>query len=280
MARNPVESYYHTFESLSGYRLLGGVKHFGYFPKGQENLPTRTAQELMDDQLAAALSLKPGSRVLDAGCGEGGVAFYLAKHFGLNVVGVDILDFNIRRANRAGRLDNRTGSVSFRVADYAHTGLETASFDGLYTMETLVHAPDYGRALDEFKRVLKPGGKVAMFEYSLSPDMPPRAAKAFAKVNELAAMPAFNEFTHGVLERGLSDHGFVDVQSQDITERMLPLLYRFERRARLPYRIAETLHLQDHVVNAMSSVVMTKYLKDWRYNVITAHLPNERTSST
>lgn len=159
MARNPVESYYHTFESLFGYRLLGGVKHFGYYPKGQERLSTRTAQELMDDQLASALSLKPGSRVLDAGCGEGGVAFYLAKHFGLNVVGVDLLDFNIRHAARAGRLENRTGSVSFQVADYADTGLEAHSFDGLYTMETLVHAPDYNRALDEFKRVLRPGGK-------------------------------------------------------------------------------------------------------------------------
>ena len=273
MADDPVIRYYHTFESLIGYRLLKGVKHFGYYPKDQENLSTAKAQELMDQQLAAALGLKPGARVLDAGCGEGGVAFYLAKHCGFNVTGIDMLDFNIKRANAASRLSNRTGSVTFMVGNYADTGLEASSFDGIFTMETLVHAPDYEKVLTECKRLLKPGGKVAFFEYSLSPDMPPDAARAFAKMNDLAAMPAFNEFKHGVLGTALERHGFTQVDTKDITERMLPQLRKFERKARIPYRIVAYLGLKDHFVNAMSSVVMTKYLRYWRYNIVTGRLP-------
>ena len=97
---NPVIDYYHSVESLLGYRFLKGVKHFGYYPKGQENLSMSEAQLLMNEQLAKALDLKKDSKVLDAGCGEGGVAIYLAKKYGLQVTGIDLLDFNIARAKK------------------------------------------------------------------------------------------------------------------------------------------------------------------------------------
>ncbi|HEY1835646.1 MAG TPA: hypothetical protein VGG13_02390 [Candidatus Saccharimonadales bacterium] len=75
---NPVIGYYHSWESIIGYRKLHGVKHFGYYPKGKEHISKAEAQLLMSERLAKALALPTGRLVLDAGCGEGGVALYLA----------------------------------------------------------------------------------------------------------------------------------------------------------------------------------------------------------
>lgn len=270
MHKNPVVKYYHSFESKLGYRFLGGVKHFGYYPVGQENLPTIKAQELMNEQLAQTLALPAGSKILDAGCGEGGVSLYLAKHYGMRMTGIDLLDFNIAKAKRIARQEGLANMCEFDEASYLDTSFPDASFDAIYTMETLVHSPDYEKTLVEFHRLLKPGGKYVAFEYSLAPrdEMPSKADRAFERVNKLAAMPAFNEFRYGVLERALSDRGFVKVKSQDITERMLPLLRKFEKKAKHPYRLVSSMGLQNHFVNAMSAVVFSKYMGFWKYNII------------
>jgi ubiquinone/menaquinone biosynthesis C-methylase UbiE len=277
MYENPVIKHYERLESQLGYRLLSGVKHFGYYPEGQEHIPTLEAQELMDEQLAQALALPEGSKVLDAGCGEGSVALYLAKHDGLGVTGIDLLDSNITRAQQSAQREGLDERTTFFEADYSNTGLPDSSFDALYTMETLVHSPDYKKTLAEFHRVLRPLGRLAIFEYSIAPDMPAEAKQAITRVNRLAAMPAFDQFTHGILEHTLEVSGFETVQSRDITERMLPLLKKFERHARVPYRIATWLGLQDHFVNAMSAVVSIKYINFLRYNIISASKSEENT---
>lgn len=277
MHKNPVVTYYHSFESKLGYRLLGGVKHFGYYPVGQENIPTLKAQELMNEQLAQTLALPAGSKILDAGCGEGGVSLYLAKHYGMQMTGIDLLDFNIANAKRSAQREGLTSKCQFSETSYLDTGFADASFDAIYTMETLVHSPDYKKTLAEFYRLLKPGGKYVAFEYSLAPinEIPDEANRAFERVNLLTAMPAFNEFRYGVLEHALSKQGFAEVKSRDITERMLPQLRKFEKKAKHPYRLVSSLGLADHFVNAMSAIVFSKYIGFWKYNIISGTKPDK-----
>src|SRR5439155_17361415 len=156
--------------------------------------------------------------VLDAGCGVGDVAGRLAGRHGLRVSAIDVLDFNLREARR------KVGGVA--LMDYARLGFPDAGFDGVYTMETLVHAADPRRVLAEFHRVLRPGGHLALFEYSRDPAraMSPRAAWAFRTVNEIAAMPGFQMFDHGVLEDLVAAAGFSAVTVTDVTANMLPML--------------------------------------------------------
>ena len=147
-------------------------------------------------------------------------------------------------------------------------------FDAVYTMETLVHAPDYRKVLKEFHRVLKPNGKLVLFEYSIKPDdQLNESEKAgmvkLKQVNRVAYMPAFNEFTFGSMPNKLNTAGFTEVRVNDITERMIPLLKRFADKARIPYNIASALHLENHVINAMSAVVFYDNQSLIRYNIIT-----------
>jgi sterol 24-C-methyltransferase len=82
---NAVIKYYKTKESLWGYNLiLKGVKHFGYYPKGKENISIADAQELMSIEIGKQLNLSEDSLVLDAGCGEGPVSVAIARN--INIV--------------------------------------------------------------------------------------------------------------------------------------------------------------------------------------------------
>jgi SAM-dependent methyltransferase len=120
-----VVGYYRKPESRLTYRLLGGTKHFGYYPAGSSGLSMASAMRLMEDRLGAALDLPSGSRVLDAGCGEGDVAVRLGTRFGLEVDGVDLLESNLRRARRKAARLGLTDTLRFHRLDYTTCRLPT-----------------------------------------------------------------------------------------------------------------------------------------------------------
>lgn len=274
MSKNPVINYYRSTESRLGYRLLKGVKHFGYYPEGKEDMPMLEAQMLMNEQLAKKLALKAGSRVLDAGCGEGNVAIYLAEHHGLKLEAIDLLDFNVADAKANAIKQNQSQNVSFQVGTYMKLPYDNNSFDAVYTMETLVHAPDYRKALSEFLRVLKPDGKLVLFEYTLKPqeEVTPTqetGMQRIKQINRVAAMPAFDEFTFGSMENKLLGAGFKRPKTIDITQRILPMLEQFYNKAKLIYRLFRVLHLENHLINGMSAVEFYKNQSLWRYEITT-----------
>ena len=271
-----VIDYFRRWESRWGYALLlGGTKHFGYYPPGAGRLPTATAVRLMADRLGEALALPRDALVLDAGCGEGPVALHLAARFGLRVEGVDLQPDSIRRATRRAARGPAPGRTRFQVMDYARLRFPDRHFDGVYTMESLVHAPDSDAALAQFRRVLKPGGRLALFEYSLArPErMTARQRRVFGVINREAAMPSLPGFVHGGFPARLRAAGFEDVEVADLSERMLPMLRRLALLGWAPYQLSRLLRQQQRLVNAMAAVEAYRYRGVWRYNAVTAVRP-------
>lgn len=265
--------YYNKTESRVGYDLvLGGTKHFGYYSKGDNPWALRSALRRMEEKLARSLGLTPGSLVLDAGCGVGDVAISLASRHGLRVVGIDILDFNLAEARRRAAAGDVSALVEFREMSYLGLDFPANHFDGAYTMETVVHASDPERALRELWRVLKPGGRLVLFEYSRSADaeMPSRCARVMREINQVAAMPGFQRFEHGVLEGLVDAAGFSQTKTEDITEHMLPMIRALAIMGAVPYAIGILAGKRHKVINAMSAVELSRYRRYWRYNVITA----------
>jgi sterol 24-C-methyltransferase len=271
-----VRAYYDKTESRWGYRvLLRGRKHFGYYPLGQPKLSYAAAQERMEDELGQRLELPPGSSVADAGCGEGWVALRLADKFGLRVAGVDVLMDNIERAKRATVESGLAKQLRFQVADYAQLPFESGSFDGLYTMETLVHADDHIAALAEFRRVLKPGGRLVLFEYTMPrrDDMDARKAAAFDEICDTSAMPSFRHFINGTLPDIVSGAGFKIVHAADFSKAVEPMLRSFAFWGTVPYWLARQLRLKHKVVNAMAGVELYRYRASWHYIAVVADTP-------
>jgi sterol 24-C-methyltransferase len=269
----PVVGYYRSPESRLAYRLLlGGTKHFGHYPEGAGRLSMAAAMRRMEDKLGQTLALRPGSRALDAGCGEGDVAIRLGTRFGLEVDGVDLLEANLRRARaKAARL-GLAGRLRFHRLDHGHLAFRDECFDGAYTMETLVHAYDHRRALAELRRVLKPGGTLALFEYSVPPpsQMTAEQREAFDFVVERSAMPSLPAFVHGAFPAILDEAGLEVVAVEDVSERIWPMLRRLARICALPAAAGRLLGARAAVLNCTALVEGYRHREGWRYNAVRA----------
>ncbi len=109
-----------------------------------------------------------GSRSLDLGTGPGTIALELGA-LGSSVVGIDVSVEQIATAKRIARERNLEDSVQFRVASAESTGLDASSFD-LVTAGQCWHWFDSGAAMVEIQRVLRPGGLLAIADYSYLPE--------------------------------------------------------------------------------------------------------------
>jgi ubiquinone/menaquinone biosynthesis C-methylase UbiE len=230
----------------------------------------------MEDSLARSLDLPAGSRVLDAGCGYGHVAIHLARKHGLLVTGIDVVDRHIARARRNVAVAGMHERISIENMDYHHLeNIPSGSLDGVYTMETFVHATDPSIVLDGFFRVLKPGGSLALYEYDhVTPtDVSGELARNFDLVNTYAAMPANTLFERGTLPLYLENAGFVEVEVRDLSENMKPMLRLFFMVAYIPFLIIRCCGLEAYFINTVAAVVGYQYLDHHRYVAVTARKP-------
>jgi sterol 24-C-methyltransferase len=160
--------------------------------------------------------------------------------------------------------------------DYHRLRFPDGFFDGAYTMETLVHAPDSAAVLGELHRVLKPGGRLVLFEYSLAPrrELTARQRRVFDTITAESAMHGLPGFVHGRFPALLGAAGFREVAVEDVSERMLPMLRRLSQVFWVPYQLSRLLGMQRRLVNAMAAVEAYRNRAVWRYNIVTASKPH------
>ena len=109
--------------------------------------PANTLDRAQDDKkahIAAKLALLPGMRVLDIGCGWGGMALYLHAKTGAEVLGVTLSEEQIKVARRRAEAAGVADKVKFELIDYRHV---TGSFDRIVSVGMFEHVgPAHYRA--------------------------------------------------------------------------------------------------------------------------------------
>ncbi|MEM1163348.1 MAG: cyclopropane-fatty-acyl-phospholipid synthase family protein, partial [Pseudomonadota bacterium] len=105
-----------------------------YWEDGVETL--EEAQWAKKRHIAAKLALSPGQRVLDIGCGWGGMALYLAAVADVNVVGVTLAEEQLAIAQRRAEILGLTDRVEFRLQDYRQV---PETFDRVVSVGMLEH---------------------------------------------------------------------------------------------------------------------------------------------
>jgi SAM-dependent methyltransferase len=116
---------------------------------------------------AEALGLKPGSRLLDAGSGSGQYAIAFAQ-LGFGVTAIDLSPEMIARARH--HADVRGVNVEWRTGEISRLIDPDAVYDAVHARMVLQFVPDVPAALLEFRRVLKPNGRLyASVPGALSP---------------------------------------------------------------------------------------------------------------
>ena len=139
--------------------------------------------------------LRPGQRLLDVGCGPGTITLDLASRVAPGeVVGIDasaeVIDDARRSAATAGR------GVRFEVGDAYGLAFEDDAFDVVHAHQLLQHLADPVGALRELRRVLRPGGILAVRDSDYG---------AFTWSPASAALDRWLELYHPVTRRNGAD---------------------------------------------------------------------------
>src|SRR5438067_886135 len=121
--------------------------------------------EASEEEFVARLKLAPGKRVLDVACGTGNTAIPAARS-GAHVVGVDIAPNLLAQAR--DRAQDAGVVVDFREGDAEQLAFPDASFDLVMSIFGAMFAPRPERVASELLRVCRPGGMIAMGNWTPS----------------------------------------------------------------------------------------------------------------
>ena len=106
--------------------------------------------------------LHPGQRLLDVGCGPGTITLDLAARVAPgHVLGIDASADVIRQAE-ATRAEAGVANVEFATGDVYHLGQDDGTYDVAHAHQVLQHLADPVAGLKEMRRVLRPGGILAV----------------------------------------------------------------------------------------------------------------------
>lgn len=240
-------------------------------------LPVTPALRKMEQKMLDRLALPKGASVLDAGCGVGHVALFMARQGGLNVTAIDVVEHHVEKARRNIRRSGLPeGRVTAGRGDYHNLEwIPDETLDGVYTMETLVHATDLDKALRGFFRILRPGGRLVGHEYEtrvLASEETGALAWDVDVVVSLSAMP-LDLMRPGHLRKTLEGAGFVDVNVRDYSENVRPMLRLFYCLAIVPYLIVRLLRLEKYFINTVAGAGGLPGQKHWKYISISATKP-------
>ncbi|MCW2143164.1 class I SAM-dependent methyltransferase [Actinoplanes cyaneus] len=147
-----------------------------------------------------ALRLPPHGLLLDLACGRGGYGIEIARRTGAHLIGVDFSAVAVRAATAMSARLLPGGRTEFRLGTLTATGLPAGEADALMCVDAVQFAEPPLAALTEFRRLLAPGGRLALTCWEAVDDRAP------ARIREVD------------LRRDLPLAGFADVQVHDMPD--------------------------------------------------------------
>jgi len=156
-------------------------------------------------------------QVLDVGCGVGGPAREIARFSGAHVTGLNNNAYQIERGEKYNVRHGVGHLCDYVKADFMKMPIRDNTYDAVYSIEATCHAPDRVGVFSEIKRVLKPGGLFASYEWCMT-DLynPENPIHKIAKRNiEIGDSLPNLEQTTSVLE-SVKKAGFEVVEERDV----------------------------------------------------------------
>lgn len=123
------------------YNLFLDIEHMqyscAYWPS--DDITLEQAQTAKLAHIAAKLAIEPGQKVLDIGCGWGGMAIYLAKHFDVSVKGITLSEEQLVLARERAIEAGVSGRIDFELIDYRDLAARGDKFERIVSVGMFEH---------------------------------------------------------------------------------------------------------------------------------------------
>ena len=199
-ARANVAHHYDLSDALYSRFLDADMQYScAYFADPEMTL--EQAQAAKKAHIAAKLQIEPGMRVLDIGCGWGGMALTLARDFGAHVTGITLSQNQLKRARARAAEAGLEAQTDFRLLDYRKL---RERFDRIVSVGMLEHVgvPHYDVYFRQVADLLAPQG-VALIHTIASGAPPPQSAWITKYIFPGGYIPALSELAPAIEGSGL-----------------------------------------------------------------------------
>ena len=272
-----VEQYYDL--SQTHYKRVWDLKrsrslHYGYWDSSTKNF--HEALLNINKILAAKAGINKHHKVLDAGCGIGGSSLWLAKNIGCNVTGISLSAKQVQTANNLALAENLQSLAVFEQQDFTATHYEAESFDVIWAIESVCHASDKSKFINEAYRLLKKGGRLILADFFKQENL---SEKDAALIKQWANGWAIDDFaTIKNFTEQLKNAGFHNTNIEDATTKIIPSAKRLYR-AYFPgvvggflYKLFNPKPTIYGKKNIDTAYLQYKALKQnlWTYNIVLA----------
>jgi tocopherol O-methyltransferase len=184
------------------YRSLWGEHlHHGYWIRGDES--KEKAQLQLIEHLAQLANVKPGSDILDIGCGFGASSLYLAKHYNAAATGITISPVQVEMAIQAAAGEQL--DVKFLLMDAEAMNFRK-QFDVLWSVESIAHYQDRLGFFASAAKLLKPGGSFAITDWFKKENLTRAETRKFIDPIEkgmFVELQVMDDYEHFLISNGL-----------------------------------------------------------------------------
>jgi SAM-dependent methyltransferase len=164
-------------------------------------------------ELAESLGIDVGAKVLDVGCGLGGPSRFLAATYGCHVTGIDLSQPFVGAARMLTERAGLSDVVVFHQANALNLPFADESFNHAWTQHVAMNIADRAGFYASIRRVLRPGGCLAIYDVVAGDRGPPIFPVPWARVPETSFL-----LTPKAMRETLARAGFAEVSWADKTD--------------------------------------------------------------
>lgn len=229
----------HYYEDVTAeYEAYGGAAHSWNYGIWEPDVRAhQAALQRGKEWMVRGLGVGPTTRLLDVGCGSGGLAIWCASQLGCRVTGITISGEHVELATANALEAGVAERCEFVQMDMDALAFGDETFDVVTNQETFCYAQNKRRYLREVFRVLAPGGFWSSIDCNVRPGTLSRAEQAeVRRVLTGYHMPSL--IPPSQTDAFLAAAGFPEHTSRDVTDLVLPTAALVMRRSREPLALA------------------------------------------